>query len=98
MKMSNDAKIVFDTIGKEAGLTMVYDPDFQARRITVDFNNITLEQALETTALESKAVIKPVTENTLYVYPDQVQKRRDYDEEGVKTIYSTNRHQPQDLN
>src|SRR5207237_9560566 len=42
MKMSNDAKIVFDTIGKEAGLTMVYDPDFQARRITVDFNNVTL--------------------------------------------------------
>jgi general secretion pathway protein D len=97
MKMSNDAKIVFDTIGKEAGLTMVYDPDFQARRITVDFNNITLEQALEITALESKAVIKPVTENTLFVYPDQVQKRRDYDEEVVKTFYLSNVTQPQDI-
>jgi general secretion pathway protein D len=97
MKLSNDAKIVFDTIGKEAGLTMVYDPDFPARRITVDFNNITLEQALEITALESKAVIKPVTENTLFVYPDQVQKRRDYDEEVVKTFYLSNVTQPQDI-
>jgi len=97
MKMSNDAKIVFDTIGKEAGLTMVYDPDFPARRITVDFNNITLEQALEITALESKAVIKPVTENTLFVYPDQVQKRRDYEEEVVKTFYLSNVTQPQDI-
>ena len=97
MKMSNDAKIVFDTIGKEAGLTMVYDPDFPARRITVDFNNITLEQALEITALESKAVIKPVTENTLFVYPDQVQKRHEYEEEVVKTFYLSNVTQPQDI-
>lgn len=97
MKMSNDAKIVFDTIAKTAGLTMVYDPDFPARRITVDFNNITLEQALEITALESKAIIKPVTENTLFVYPDQAGKRRDYEEEVVKTFYLSNTTQPQDL-
>ncbi len=97
MKMSNDAKIVFDTIGKTAGLTMVYDPDFPARRITVDFNNVTLEQALEITALESKAAIKPVTENTLFVYPDQPQKRRDYEEEVVKTFYLSNVTQPQEL-
>lgn len=97
MKMSNDAKIVFDTIGKYAGLTMIYDPDFPARRITVDFNNVTLEQALEIVSLESKAVIKPVTENTLFVFPDQPQKRRDYEEEVVRTFYLSNVTQPQDI-
>jgi general secretion pathway protein D len=97
LKMSNDAKIVFDTIGKFAGLTMVYDPDFPARRITVDFNNVTLEQALEIVQLESKAFIKPVTENTLFVVPDQPQKRRDYEEEVVRTFYLSNVTQPQDL-
>ena len=97
MKMSNDAKIVFDTIGKYAGLTMIYDPDFPARRITVDFNNVTLEQALEIVSLESKAVIKPVTENTIFVYPDQPQKRRDYEEEVVRTFYLSNVTQPQDI-
>lgn len=97
MKTSNDARIVFDTIGKLAGLTMVYDPDFPARRITVDFNNVTLEQALELTALQSKAVVKPVTENTLFVYQDNTQKRRDYDEEVVKTFYLSNVTQPQDI-
>src|SRR6266404_759582 len=39
LKMTNDAKIVFDTIGKLAGLTVIYDPDFPARRIPVDLNN-----------------------------------------------------------
>src|SRR5579863_1338516 len=36
LKMSNDAKIALDTIGKLAGITIIYDPDFPARRITVD--------------------------------------------------------------
>jgi len=97
LKMVNDAKIVFDTIGKFAGLTMVYDPDFPARKINVDFNNVTLEQALEITALESKAVIKPVTENTLFVYPDQTQKRLENEDEVVKTFYLSNVTQPQDI-
>ena len=60
-KASQDAKFVFDTIGKLAGLTVIYDPDFPARRITVDLNNATLQQALDITALESKAIWKPVT-------------------------------------
>jgi general secretion pathway protein D len=97
MKMSADAKLVFDTIGKYAGLTIVYDPDFQARRINVDFSNVTLEQALEIASLESKALIKPVTENILFVYPDQPAKRHDYEEEVVRTFYLSNVTQPQEL-
>jgi general secretion pathway protein D len=96
-KSSNDAKIVFDTIGKLAGLTVIYDPDFPARRITVDLNNLTMEQALDIVCLESKAFWKPVTENIIFVIPDQPQKRRDYEEQVVKTIYLSNTVQPQDL-
>jgi general secretion pathway protein D len=96
-KSSNDAKIVFDTIGKLAGLTVIYDPDFPARRITVDLNNLTMEQALDIVCLESKAFWKPVTENIIFVIPDTPQKRRDYEEQVVKTIYLSNTVQPQDL-
>jgi len=96
-KASNDAKIVFDTIGKLAGLTVIYDPDFPARRITVDLNNVTLEQALEIVSFESKAFVKPVTENIIFVIPEQPQKRRDYEEQVVKTFYLSNTVQPQDL-
>src|SRR5258707_1093889 len=97
LKMSNDAKIVFDAIGKLAGLTVVYDPDFPARRITVELNNVTVQQALEIAQLESKAFVKPVTENIIFVIPDQPQKRRDYEEQVVKTFYLSNTLQPQDL-
>ncbi len=95
--MTNDAKIVFDTIGKLAGLTVIYDPDFPARRIPVDLNNVTLEQALEIVSLESKAFVKPVTENIIFVIPDQPAKRRDYEENVVRTFYLANTVQAQDL-
>ena len=86
LHMVNDAKIVFDTIGKLAGLTVVYDPDFPARRIPVDLNGVTLQQALDIVSMESKAFVKPVTENIIFVIPDQPQKRRDYDEQVVRTF------------
>jgi len=98
LKMPNqEAKIIFDTIGKLAGLTVIYDPDFPARRISVELNNVTMEQALEIVSLETKAFVKPVTENIIFVIPDQPQKRRDYEEQVVKTIYLSNTFQPQDI-
>jgi general secretion pathway protein D len=96
-KASGDAKTLFDTIGKLAGVTVIYDPDFPARRISVDLNNLTLEQALQVVCLESKAFWKPVTENIILIAPDQPQKRRDYEEESLKTFYLANTVTPQDL-
>ncbi|HUL17023.1 MAG TPA: cohesin domain-containing protein [Terriglobales bacterium] len=97
LKMTNDAKIVFETIGKLAGVSMVFDPDFTARRVSVDLNNVTLEQALDIVSFESKAFWRPETENIIFVIPDQAQKHRDYDEQVVKTFYLSNTIQPQDL-
>ncbi len=69
----------------------------QARRIPVDLNNVTLEQALDIVALESKTFWKPVTENIIMVIPDKTQKRRDYEEQVVRTFYLSNVSIPQDL-
>src|SRR5271155_2484446 len=97
LNMTNDAKMVFDTIAKLAGLTVVYDPDFTAKQIKAQLNNVTLEQALDIVSLQAKAFWKPVTENIIFVIPDQPQKRRDYEEEVVKTFYLGNTVQPQDI-
>jgi len=97
LRMSNDLKVVFDTIGKLAGLTVIYDPDLQQKKISADLNNVTLEQALDITCLESKTFWKPVTENIIMIAPDQAQKRRDYEEQVVRTFYLSNVSIPQDL-
>lgn len=97
LKMSNDAKIVYETIGKLAGLTVIYDPDIQAKRISTELNNVTLEQALDIVSLESKTFSKPVTENIIMIIPDTAQKRRDYEEQVVRTFYLSNVAIAQDL-
>jgi general secretion pathway protein D len=97
MKATNDAKAVFDAVGKLAGLTVIFDVDFTSRRISVDLTNVTLEQALNIVALQSKSFWRPVTSNIIFVVPDQPQKRKDYEEEIVKTFYLRNTVLPQEL-
>src|SRR6202140_3307432 len=97
MKATNDSKAVFEAIGKLAGLTIIFDPDFTSRRISVELTDVTLEQALNITSLESKAFWRPVTSNIIFVVPDQPQKRKDYEEEVVKTFYLHNTVLPQEL-
>ncbi len=97
LTMENDAKIVYETIAKLAGITVIFDPDFPARRIPAKLNNVTLAQALDIVSLESKAFWKPVTENIIFVIPDQPAKRRDYEENVVRTFYLSNTVQAQDL-
>src|SRR5882672_7628259 len=97
MKATNDSKAVFDAVGKLAGLTVIFDVDFTSRRISVELTNVTLEQALNIVALQSKAFWRPVTSNIIFVAPDQAQKRKDYEEEIVKTFYLKNTVLPQEL-
>ena len=97
LKMTNDARIVFETIAKLAGLSVIFDPDFTSRRISVELPNITLEQALDAVSLESKAFWKPLTSSVIFVAPDNPQKRRDLEDEEVRTFYLSNTLTPQDL-
>jgi general secretion pathway protein D len=97
LKMTNDSRVVFDTIAKLAGLSVVFDPDFTSRRITAELPNITLEQALDTVALESKSFWKPLTASVIFVAPDNPQKRRDVEDEEVRTFYLSNTLTPQDM-
>jgi general secretion pathway protein D len=97
LKMTNEARIVFETIAKLAGLSVIFDPDFTSRRISIELPNVTLEQALDAVALESKAFWKPETSNIILVAPDQQNKRNELEDEVVKTFYLANTLVPQDL-
>jgi general secretion pathway protein D len=97
LKMTNDSRVVFETIAKLAGLSVIFDPDFTSRRITVELPNVTLEQALDDVALESKAFWKPLSSSVIFVAPDNPQKRRDVEDEEVRTFYLSNTVTPQEI-
>ena len=95
--MTNDSGMVYQTIAKLAGLSVIFDPEFQQRHISVDLPNVTLEQALDAVAWASKSFWKPLTSSVILVAPDNPQKRKDVEDEEVQTFYLSNTLTPQDL-
>ena len=97
LKMSEDSKTVYETIGKLAGVNVLFDPDYTSRRIRVELNGVTLEEALQLTALESKTFWRPVTPNTIFVAADTPAKRKELEQSVIRTFYLTNLSQPNEL-
>jgi general secretion pathway protein D len=96
-KLTADSKVIYQTIGQLAGINVLFDPDYTARQIRVELNGVTLEEALEITALESKTFWRPVTPNTIFVAQDNPAKRKELEQSVLKTFYLTNLSQPTEL-
>ncbi len=92
LKMNNQPlKVLYETVGKLAGINVLFDPQMQPGRNTnLDLSNVTLEQALDYIALLTKTFWKPVSSNAIFVTEDNVTKRRDYEDEVVKVFYLKN--------
>ncbi|HKW25859.1 MAG TPA: secretin N-terminal domain-containing protein, partial [Terriglobales bacterium] len=97
LKMTEDSKVAYETIGKLAGINVLFDPDYTSRRIHIELNGVTLQQALEIVALESKTFWRPVTPNTIFVAADNPAKRKELEQSVIKTFYLSNLSAPTEL-
>src|ERR1700722_18246895 len=92
LKMNNQPpKVLYETVGKLAGINVLFDPQMQpGKNANLDLNNVTLQEALDYIALLTKTYWKPVSGNAIFVTEDNVTKRRDYEDEVVKVFYLKN--------
>jgi general secretion pathway protein D len=97
VELATISDTVYRTIGQLAGINVLFDPDYTSRQIKVELNGVTLEDALEITALESKTFWRPVTLNTIFVAQDNPAKRKELEQSVLKTFYLTNLSQPTEL-
>lgn len=103
LKMNNQKpRVLFDTIGKLAGVNVLFDPDYDqqqqaTRPQSIDLNNSTLEDALEYVSVATKSFWKPLSPNTIFVSVENPAKHREYDEQVVKVFYLNNVTSPQEL-
>jgi len=97
LKLTEDSKVIYETIGKLAGINVLFDPDYTPRRIKIELNGVTLEEALEIVSLESKTFWRPVTTNTIFVAADNPGKRKELEQSVIKTFYLANLSQPTEL-
>jgi general secretion pathway protein D len=97
LKLTDKSDIVFRTVGQIAGINVLFDPDYTPRQIKVELNGVTLEEALEIIALESKTFWRPVTLNTIFVAQDNPAKRKELEQSVLKTFYLSNLSQATEL-
>jgi len=91
MHISGDSKTIYQTIGKLAGINVLFDPDYVARQLpALELNGVTLQEALSVVSIQSGTFWRPVTPNTIFVAPNTQTKRKDLDQSVVKTFYLTN--------
>lgn len=96
--MVADSKVVYKTIGKIAGINVLFDPDYTSKRIPIDFDRMTLYDALRSVAFVSQTFWRPITPNTIFIAADTQQKRRELEEQAVQTFYLGNVTAANDLN
>jgi general secretion pathway protein D len=99
---SQPPKVLFETVGKVAGINVVFDPDYRGdpnaqRAASIELNNATLEDALDYLAMMTKSFWKPLSSNAIFVTNDNPAKHRDYDDSVVRVFYLTNLTTPQEL-
>jgi len=84
LKLTEDTKVIYETVGKLAGINVLFDPDYTSRRVKIELNGVTLQEALEIIALESKTFWRPVTPNTIFVASDNPAKRKEVEQSVIR--------------
>jgi len=81
---------VYTVIARFANVNIVFDPTFRDDRITIDLSNVTLDQALAAVSSATRNFYKVTAQRTVTIIPDTAAKRREYEEEIVRTFYLSN--------
>ena len=97
LEMTEDSKVAYETIGKLAGINVLFDPDYTSRRLSIKLKGVSLQEGLDILALDSRTFWRPVTPNTIFVAQDTQAKRRELEQNVVKTFYLGNVSGPTDL-
>jgi general secretion pathway protein D len=98
LHMTEDSKVVYQAIGRAAGINVLFDPDYVSKRIQVDLTNSTLMDALRIVGVISGTFWRPITSNTIFVAQDTRNKRNLLEESAIQTFYLANAWQQNDLN
>ena len=81
---------VFAAIGKFSNLSVLFDPTFRDQRLSIDLRGAKLEQALTSLGVTTRNFWKVTGPRTVTVIPDTAAKRREYEDEIVRTFYLSN--------
>ncbi len=81
---------VFISIGRFAGVNVVFDPAFRDASLSIDLRAAALEDALTAVAASTRNFFRVTAPKTVTIIPDTPAKRREYEEEVIRTFFLSN--------
>jgi general secretion pathway protein D len=77
-------------LGRAAGINITFDPSFQDTTVSLDLRDVKLDQALNALAAAGRTFHRVVDAKVLNVVPDTATKRREFEQQVVKTLFLSN--------
>jgi general secretion pathway protein D len=80
----------YEALGKAVGVNFVFDPEFRDQQINVDLREVPFDQALNALGTVGKTFHRVVDSRVIQVVPDTPAKRREMEQQIVKTFFLSN--------
>jgi general secretion pathway protein D len=77
-------------LGRAAGINVTFDPSFQDATVSLDLKDVGFEQALNALDAAGRTFHRVVDAKVLNVVPDTATKRREFEQQVVKTLFLSN--------
>ena len=97
LQMTATSDVIYKTIGRLAGFNVLMDPEYKPQKLTFELKDVSLREALEMIAIQSKTFWRPLSANTIMVSSDNGAKRKELEQNVMKTFYLRNAATPADL-
>lgn len=81
---------VYITLARFAGINVVFDPAFRDAPISIELRGASLADALTAVAASTRTFYRVTAPRTITIVPDTPAKRREYEEEVIRTFYLSN--------
>jgi general secretion pathway protein D len=81
---------VLTALARFANVNITFDPAFRETPITIEVRNSTFEDALSSVTATTRTFFRVTAPRTVTIVPDTPAKRREYEEEIVRTFYLSN--------
>jgi len=77
-------------LGRAAGINITFDPSFQDTTVSLDLRDVGFDQALNALGAAGRTFHRVVDAKVLNVVPDTATKRREFEQQVVKTLFLSN--------
>jgi general secretion pathway protein D len=95
LRMTTTADNVYKTIGKLAGINVLFDLDYKPQRINIELDDVPLREALRMVAMQSKTFWRPISNKAIFVAAEG--RRKDFEDNVMTTFYLRNASTPSEL-